>query len=105
MTVDELKMVLLEHDPQLKKWIWNGTDPAYTVWEPHHAESLMSDNTAEDRITKVTIHRYTKKDSDKLHEQIFNDLEEKGVPLEEMLTDYEADTGYFHHILECYVSF
>ena len=104
MTIDELKAFLLGHDPKLKKYFYAGSDPSYTTWEPHHRQSWMSDNTSDDVLTKVTINRYTKDDGDTVADEIYNALEALRVPLDEMITTYDPEDGYFRHIIECYVA-
>lgn len=104
MTIDELKTLLLEIDPALKKYHYMGSEKSYTVWEPHHQETLMSDNRAEIVTTKVTINRWTNNESDTIAQEIFDALEEANVPLDEMLTLYNPDAGQFRHIVECYVA-
>lgn len=103
MNQEELKAILLELDPHLKKYFWNGSGEDYTVWTPHHPSTSMSDNLPEDRLIKVTIDRYTKNEGDDLHLRLIDRLEQEYVAMDEPLTVYESDTGYFHHIVECYV--
>ena len=34
MNQEELKAILLELDPHLKKYFWNGSGEDYTIWTP-----------------------------------------------------------------------
>ena len=104
MTIDELKAFLLEHDPKLKKYFYAGSDPSYTIWEPHHRRPVMSDDPWDDLVIKVPINRYAKDDGDTVADEIFNALEALRVPLDEMITTFDPEDGYFRHIIECYVA-
>lgn len=104
VSITELKAILLGVDPDLKKYFWPGTGEAYTVWTPHHISTEMSDDLPEQKITKVTIDRYSKQEADPVADQIMEALESRSISTEEPLTAFEADSGYFHHIIECYAT-
>ena len=104
MTQEELKQFLLTIDPKLKKCFWNGTGEDYTVWTPHNPQTEMSDDQPEDVIYTVTINRFTKNPNDTIINQIKFGLDAAFVACDDVITDFEYETGYFHHILNCYVS-
>ena len=104
MTQAELKQFLLTLDANLKKFHWNGSGEDYTIWAPHNPQTEMSDDLPEDVLYTVTIHRFTKNPNDGLIDQIQAGLDDAYVASGDVLTDFEQDTGYFHHILDCYVT-
>lgn len=103
MNVDELKALLLEYDPALKKHHWTGDDEAYTVWTPHDWNTSMTDDFREELMVTVTIDRYTTDPDDKLAWDIYHALEERYVPLGELMPLYDEQSGYYRQIFDCYV--
>ena len=100
----EIKAYLLTKDPKLKKNFWNGSGEDYTVWAEHHPRTIMSDDGEEEQIYTVTISRYTKNEKDKLAGEMLAFFMSESVPTEELIIDHDPESGYWHFIVECYVT-
>lgn len=109
MNVESLAKLVAHIDENTKLMYWTGqVKGAYNVVVPHDASSLRTDDEPEDKLTLVSIHRFTKDAADLKHEQIFDALIDAHIAADDPVSDYSevnelSAGGWIHHIITCRV--
>lgn len=98
MTVEEIKEIVLEADPEADHYFSDSKAPAYTVWAEYEGLPYSADNRK--LGWRVQIDRYHKDEHDTMVDKIAQVLHEHGIPYQP-LVDYDQDTGYIRHIFDC----
>ena len=101
MTVDEIKALLVSVDPSIKHYFTMGKGPAYTYWAEDKRLPLVSNDRHSDEGWRFYVHRFTKREDDPIATALFQALDADDRVAVSRQTDYEADTGYIHHIFTC----
>ena len=101
MTLDAIKALVVSVDPTAGHYdsAHTGSD-AYTVWRERRLLGDMADDRHHGAVS-FAIDRFTKTEGDAIAAALEAALEASPEVCFAHLTDYEADTGYIHHIFDC----
>lgn len=100
MTLDEIKTLLAEVDPDIRHYWTMGTGADYSFWE----ETRLLDFTADGHHADAwafTVHRFTKTEGDPVALALFRALDADPRIAVRVDVDHEPETGYIHHIFSC----
>jgi hypothetical protein len=101
MTIPEIRALLVSVDPHIGMYDSEHREgEAYTRWEPVRRLETISDDMHEEAWS-FQVDRFTKDDEDGIADALFAALDSDDRIGVEHLIDYEADTGYIHHIFDC----
>ena len=79
------------------------TEQEHIVWQETGGRAFHGNGMRQERIRQLQVELYTKKEETPLLERVLEALEEADVAFEEPVTDYEQETGFIRHIIECEV--
>jgi hypothetical protein len=100
MTVDDIKLLVLEADPEAKHY-WHTKSGNYTVWAEYELGSFYGDNRAHG--WRFTVKRVTNGEDDPVPRQIQSVLDANMIPyLYQVEVDEEART--VTHLFDCEAS-
>ena len=101
MTTSDIKTMLVAIDSTVERYesSHNGSE-AYTVWREVGEGAFFADGQHQG-VTRFQVDRFTKTEDDTVAAAIFTALDARDDVAFEYIVDYEADTGYIHHIYDC----
>lgn len=97
--LDWIKSVLVEVDPQIKKYSAASHTGEYTVWTPGAFSSNDADDMADEDVITVYVDRFTRNDKDPIPEKLARTFAREGISFEHVPI-YENE-GYIHHSFTC----
>lgn len=100
MTLEYIKDMVAEVDPEARRYYSPFEGDAFTVWAEYRELGLMADDVPGEGWA-FEIDRYTKEADDPVAAAIRERLRsEPGITYTYQVV-YEADTGYIRHIFDC----
>lgn len=84
---------------------YTAQDPpeTYLVWAEYSANGVYADGQRVAKTQSIQLDLYTKTEFDPVLDALECVLTEAGVAFDGPDTEYEPDTGYIHHRLDCEV--
>lgn len=103
MTLSEIQSTLAGIDPGIKHYFSAAGGDAYSYWEETQRLPFTADDRHDpaDAAWRFYVHRYTKTEYDPVATALFTALDESTGIAVRWTVDFEPETGYIHHILEC----
>lgn len=104
MTLNQFRDVLLTVTDKVYQFEAMGdAEQEHIVWQETGGRALYGDGKRQERIGQLQVELYTKEPETPLLEMLLKALEEADVAFEEPVPDYERETGFIRHIIECEV--
>lgn len=100
MTLTDIRDLLVSVDPDIKHYFTDSNADAFSYWEETRRLSMFSDDRHED-AWRFYVHRYTKAENDVVASQLFDTLDQDPRIAFQYAVDFDADSGYIHHIYDC----
>ena len=100
MTLSDIATLIGTTDSKARHYFSMSTDQAYTYWEETQRLSLTSDDR-HDEGWRFYVHRYTKDAADSTAVTLYTTLDADPRVTVIHTVDYDADSGYIHHIYDC----
>ena len=102
MTLDDIKTLIVAVDPEARHYHSDKRNaPAYTVWREVERLDITADDRHGDEAWAFQVDRFTKAEGDAIAAALFAALDADDRVAVAHLVDFEADTGYIHHIFDC----
>lgn len=100
MTLSDIRTLLVSVDPGIRHYFSTETDRDYSFWEEGRRLPLMAEDR-HDEAWRFYVHRFTRDEFDPVARLFFETLDADPRTTVIHTVDFEADTGYIHHIYEC----
>ncbi len=100
MTLSDIKALAVSIDQNARHYFSESTGEDYTYWEETQRLGRLA-NDSHEEAWAFYIHRFTKDEDDTVAAAIFAALDADPRVTVSHTTDYEADSGYIHHIFQC----
>ena len=102
MTVEEIKaiVVALDADAGHYESAHQGSE-AYTVWRELHPLAIKGEDRHAVEAWAFQIDRFTKAEGDAIAAAMRDALDDNPRVAFRYQVDFEAETGYIHHIFDC----
>ena len=103
MTLNEIKALLVSVDSGIRHYFTMSDAEAYTYWEEGQLISRTGDDRhpVADQAWRFYVHRFTRTEGDSTIAALFEALDQDPRTTVKWITDFDKESGYIHHILEC----
>lgn len=104
MTLRQFRDLLLTVTPNVYHYVTKTQPDTFIRWQEYGGKTLSTSNRHTLRVARIQVDMFTKTEYDPLLDKLLRSLAgARGVAYSEPITDYEPDTGYIHHSVECEV--
>jgi hypothetical protein len=100
VTLTDIRNLLVSVDPYIKHYFTDSNADAFSYWEETRRLPMVSDDRHE-QAWRFYVHRYTKAENDVVASQLFDALDQDPRIAFQYTVDFDADSGYIHHIYDC----
>jgi hypothetical protein len=99
MTVEEIRDLMIEADPDAQHYYSLRTETDYTVWAEYERTPYSANNRA-DKGWKFQVDRFTRQEFDPIAKLLEKVMDEAYISYSHQVA-YDPETGYVHHLFDC----